>query len=57
MPTVLGNETFNFKFEFYDVNNNYVPVAVTQSLTFTGGTNASNTGLVLNMEATSSLLT
>jgi hypothetical protein len=39
MPTVLGNETFNFKFEFYDVNNNYVPVAVTQSALFSGGNN------------------
>ena len=39
MPTVIGNETYNFKFEFYDVNNNYVPVAVTQSATFTGGNN------------------
>ena len=39
MPTVIGNETFNFKFEFYDVNNNYIPVAVTQSATFTGGNN------------------
>lgn len=39
MPTVVGNETFNFKFEFYDVNNNYVPVAITQSLLFTGGNN------------------
>ena len=39
MPTVLTNETFNFKFEFYDVNNNYVPVAVTQSAVFVGGTN------------------
>ncbi len=38
MPTVVGNETYNFKFEFYDVNNNFVPVAVTQSATFTGGT-------------------
>ena len=37
MPTVIGNEDFNFKFEFYDVNNNYVPVAVTQSANFTGG--------------------
>jgi hypothetical protein len=37
MPTVIGNETYNFKFEFYDVNNNYVPVAVTQSANFTGG--------------------
>jgi hypothetical protein len=39
MPTVLTNETFNFKFEFYDVNNNYVPIAVTQSAVFVGGTN------------------
>jgi hypothetical protein len=40
MPTVIGNEDFNFKFEFYDVNNNYVPVFVTQSANFTGGSNA-----------------
>ncbi len=39
MPTVIGDEDFNFKFEFYDVNNNYVPVAVTQSANFTGGSN------------------
>ncbi len=38
MPTVIGNETYNFKFEFYDVNNNFVPVAVTQSAVFDGGT-------------------
>jgi|694.fasta_scaffold09093_3 hypothetical protein len=37
MPTILGNDIFNFKFEFYDINNNYVPVAVTQSATFNGG--------------------
>ena len=37
MPTVIGNEDFNFKFEFFDVNNNYVPVFVTQSANFTGG--------------------
>jgi hypothetical protein len=39
MPTVIGNEDFNFKFEFFDVNNNYVPVFVTQSANFTGGSN------------------
>lgn len=43
MPTIIGNETYNFKFEFYDVNNNYVPVFVTGSGTFTGG----NTGQLL----------
>lgn len=37
MPTIINNQTYNFKFEFYDVNNNYVPVAVTQSANFTGG--------------------
>jgi len=40
MPTVVGNEDFNFKFEFYDVNNNYVPVLVTGSANFTGGSNS-----------------
>ena len=39
MPTNISNETFNFKFEFFDVNNNYVPVAVTGSQIFTGGNN------------------
>jgi len=41
MPTLIGNETFNFKFEFYDVNNNYVPVSVTQSVLFKGGSTGS----------------
>jgi hypothetical protein len=48
MPTVIGNETYNFKFEFYDVNNNYVPVAVTQSANFTGGSNTANTALLIS---------
>ena len=39
MPMVVGNQDYNFKFEFYDINNNYVPVAVTQSANFTGGSN------------------
>jgi hypothetical protein len=47
MPTNINNQTYNFKFEFYDVNNNYVPVAVTQSAVFTGG----------NVGATAKLLT
>jgi hypothetical protein len=46
MPTVVGNETYTFKFEFYDVNNNYVPILVTQSALFTGGNN--NIGGTLN---------
>jgi hypothetical protein len=55
MPSVIGNETFNFKFEFYDVNNNYVPVAVTQSLTFTGGVNVNNTLLLVSSSTSQSL--
>lgn len=55
MPTVIGNETYNFKFEFYDVNNNYVPVAVTQSANFTGGTNTSNTTLLISASLSQSL--
>jgi len=55
MPSVIGNETFNFKFEFYDVNNNYVPVAVTQSATFTGGANINNTLLLVSASTSQSL--
>jgi hypothetical protein len=55
MPTVIGNETYNFKFEFYDVNNNYVPVAVTQSANFTGGTNTSSTTLLISASLSQSL--
>jgi hypothetical protein len=56
MPSVLGNEIFNFKFEFYDVNNNYVPVEVTQSALFTGGNNNINGTLTLISSSTSASL-
>jgi hypothetical protein len=49
MPTAINNQTYNFKFEFYDVNNNYVPVAVTQSATFTGG-NSGTTAKLLTFQ-------
>ena len=49
MPTDINNQTYNFKFEFYDVNNNYVPVAVTQSAVFTGG-NAGATAKLLTFQ-------
>lgn len=55
MPTVIGNETYNFKFEFYDVNNNYVPVAVTQSALFTGGNNNIGGTITLISGSTSAL--
>lgn len=43
---VIGNETFNFNFEFYDVNNKYIPVAVTESALFTGGKNNSTISFI-----------
>jgi hypothetical protein len=51
MPTILGNDVFNFKFEFYDLNNNYVPVFVTQSATFAG---ASTTSYIISSSVSQS---
>jgi hypothetical protein len=53
MPTILGNDVFNFKFEFYDLNNNYVPVFVTQSATFVGA--PLNTGALVSASLSQSL--
>ena len=38
----LERETFDFKFEFFDINNNYVPIVVTSAKTFQSG----NVGLI-----------
>jgi hypothetical protein len=37
IPRKLPIETFDFRFEFYDINNNYIPVDVTAVGTFDGG--------------------
>ncbi len=37
VPRTLPEETFLYDFEFYDVNNNYIPVLVQASKTFNGG--------------------
>ena len=37
IPRKLAIETFDFKFEFYDINNNYIPVDVLATKAFTGG--------------------
>lgn len=57
MPTILGNDVFNFKFEFYDLNNNYVPVFVTQSATFVGAPTQTNidTGSIISASLSQSL--
>ncbi len=51
IPTTVPNEIFEFKFEFYDVNNNFVPVTVFKEQQFSGGT---NTIIVLTQIASSS---
>ena len=37
VPRSLPIQTFVYKFEFYDINNNYIPVLVEQEKTFNGG--------------------
>jgi hypothetical protein len=37
VPRTLETETFDFRFEFYDINNNYIPVLVEKTKTFDGG--------------------
>ncbi len=37
IPRTLPKETFDFRFQFYDINNNYIPVLVEESKTFDGG--------------------
>jgi hypothetical protein len=37
VPRTLQTETFDFRFEFYDINNNYIPVLVEKTKTFDGG--------------------
>jgi hypothetical protein len=37
VPRTLEQETFDFRFEFYDINNNYIPILVTATKTFSEG--------------------
>ena len=37
VPRSLPEETFLYRFEFYDLNNNYIPVSVEANKTFNGG--------------------
>lgn len=37
VPKTLESETFDYRFEFYDINNNFIPVRVDESKTFVGG--------------------
>ena len=37
VPKLLVEETFDYRFEFYDINNNYIPITVEDTKTFSGG--------------------
>lgn len=37
VPRTLPTETFDFRFQFYDVNNNHIPVVLDKSATFSAG--------------------
>ena len=37
IPRKGVSEQFDFKFEFYDINNNFIPITVTATKNFTGG--------------------
>lgn len=51
IPRKLASETFDFRFEFYDINNNYIPVTVTASKTFNGGNDYTTTSKLLTFES------
>jgi hypothetical protein len=40
VPKTLQAETFDYRFEFYDINNNYIPVNVFKTQRFVGGNTA-----------------
>jgi len=49
VPKLLVEETFDYRFEFYDINNNYIPITVEDTKTFSGGnTNLFEKSIELN---------
>ena len=51
IPRKLANETFDFRFEFYDINNNYIPVTVTATKDFNGGNDFPTSAKLLTFES------
>jgi len=51
IPRKLESETFDFRFEFYDINNNYVPVDVVASATFDGGNDFPTSAKILTLQS------
>ena len=51
IPRKTASETFDFRFEFYDINNNYIPVDVTAVGVFDGGNDFPSSGKLLTFES------
>jgi len=51
IPRKTAIETFDFKFEFYDINNNFIPVEVLASKEFDGGNDFPTSGKLLTFES------
>lgn len=51
IPRKTASETFDFKFEFYDINNNYIPVDVTAVGVFDGGNDFPTSAKLLTFES------
>ena len=51
IPRKTASETFDFKFEFYDVNNNYIPVDVIATKEFDGGNDFPSSTKLLTFES------
>jgi len=51
IPRKLAKETFDFRFEFYDINNNFIPVTVTATKEFDGGNDFPTSAKLLTFES------
>ena len=51
IPRKTASETFDFRFEFYDVNNNFIPVNVVSTKEFDGGNDFPSSDKLLTFEA------
>ena len=51
IPRKTATETFDFRFEFYDVNNNFIPVEVKATKEFDGGNDFPTSGKLFTFES------
>jgi len=51
IPRKTASETFDFRFEFYDINNNFIPVNVLTTKEFDGGNDFPSSDKLLTFES------